>query len=521
MVVQTKSEEKLKICSLCEFKSDDWKCEVSGENLFLASKDESITCPQKKWDKGFFPTSPEAKQELQQLSLKKHEGMDEMGAIKISEFSREAFSAQFKKKNLEILPHKNLLTPRSSIEDILFCIEKFPPGGWSGSIHKWDNVQEAYRQLMQKNISEVQKLLYPEDRFAGKGIVICGGGTKYYPSLYVNIRMLRLLGCHLPVEVYYIGEAEMDDTMISILESIGNTKCINGKTLEDKYPIRIHGGWESKVYSIINSSFEEVLFMDADNTPLVNPEYLFDEKKYLDLGAILWPDYESWKHDENLWKILGIKYRKELQIESGQVLINKKKSWHQINAAKYFCDYSDYYFKHFYGDKEAFHFGWRVTDGDYASPPGPDWIENAIIVQKDIIGSWVFSHRAQAKFKLNKTHKKCMSMPYEKDTLELLDELSTIWNGKIWFTDKVNNELIGTYIYNRISLDSRKLEFIKDGLIGLGSDKMERKWSLVNNKLSIYGDSGLTALLEWNQEKNCWFGKWLDYEKCDVELRKI
>ena len=35
---------------------------------------------------------------------------------------------------------------------------------------------------------------HPAARFAGRGIVICGGGAKYFPCVYVLVRLLRHLG---------------------------------------------------------------------------------------------------------------------------------------------------------------------------------------------------------------------------------------------------------------------------------------------------------------------------------------
>lgn len=531
--MELKSEEKLKVCSVCEFKTDDWNCDVSKGNIFSMTKDDAVDCPKNKWDKGFFPASKEAELELQQLSLKSKSVFDELGTLKIENISREAFSAQFKKQNLILKPNKNLISPATSVEDVLYCIKNFPPGGWKSYVHQWDNVQKAYRQLANENGTRILTEKYPEDRFSGKGIVMCGGGPKYYPSMYVNLRILRLLGCKLPVKVYYIGEKEMDTRMIAILESIEDVECIDGTTLEKKYPIRIHSGWESKVYAIINCPFEEVLMLDADNTPLVNPEFLFSDSKYEQYGSILWPDYECWRHDEKMWEILGIKYRKELQVESGQVLVNKKKCWKEINMAKYYCDYSDYYFKLFYGDKETFHFGWRFFDSDYGFPPGPDWFDNRIIVQKDITGGWLFSHRAQAKFKLDKSHPISMNMPWEQDTLDLLDELASLWDGHIWINDAPNQiekqiiEEVGNkkYNYTRVGLDSRIIKLESNRKISDGGDKLERNWHIFFHgdviKMAIHGDSGLTALLIWDYDRKLWGGQWVNHEKCKVELKVI
>jgi hypothetical protein len=525
VAVTRNKENNISVCSICEKKNSNWICDESKENIFLSTK-----CPLNKWDKAIFPSDEKAKEELLQLN---HKVLDEQGRVKVENLDAVPLPADTKKQKLSLRPHKNLLNPQSSIQDIIYCAKNYPPGGWLPDFYKWENTQEAFRTILGETAIQVKE--YPSERFNGRGIVICGGGPKYFPSLYVNTRIIRLLGCKLPIKICYLGDKEMDPRMISILETIGpDIECVDATLWEKDYPIRIHAGWETKVYSIINCSFQEVLMLDADNTPLVDPTYLFDDERYKEKGAILWSDYPSWKHDNNMWKILGILPREELQVESGQVLVNKSKSWKELQIAKYFCDYSDYYFKLFYGDKEAFHFGWRFWGSDYAFSPQPDWINNSIILQKDLNGSWLFSHRAQAKFKLNKTHKVTMSMPYEQDTLDLLDELSEIWSGHCWinkqptgYEKQIMKDLSNKrFSYLRVGLgEPREITFSENGKILLGADRMERHYHIFtyNDKIymSIHGDSELTMLLEWNREAQSWLGKWLNYEKCPVIIKEI
>ena len=521
------SEERIKICSECPNKTSDWKCGLTNDNVIVTSRIRSRKCPEDRWRKKllFF-------KEQNQLKEGPETKAGEGGTVspEVQNGSEGCLLANIKlKTSLISRPVKSLLNSKSSVEKIIYCAENYPPGSWPDNFHTWENTQTSFRCLMAKHAAKIVEEKYPANRFKGKGIVVVGGGLKYFPSVYVNIRMLRLLGCELPVEVFYLGEREMDFRMIRLMGSIPNVKCINGRDLEDKYPIRIHAGWEAKIYAIINCSFEEVLMLDADNTPLDNPIHLFYENPYLEKGAILWPDYSCWVHDKKMWQILGIEYRDELQIESGQILINKKKCWKEINLAKYYCDFSDYYFKIFYGDKETFHFGWRYFGSEYVEPPGPDWVNNCVIMQKNLDGSWMFSHRAQAKFKLDKTHTVCNEVPYEEDTLELLDELNELWYGEIWINTDYNeeeleleNKLVNrTYQYVRVGKDSREMELLPDGVIGEGGDKLERKWYLFVDggitRMSIHGEEGLTALLVLQDEK--WAGYWVDHERFLVELK--
>lgn len=492
-------EARLKKCMDCPFQ-DKLRCSITDSNLLLKAKVDTEDCPENKW----------VFEDSELLSVEQ-------------------------KTFLTSGPHKRLINKLSSIEDILFLAKNEGSNGWPNDFHKLDNVHEAFRQFSVEKSKECVTLPYPADKMSGKGIVICGGGPKYFPSVYVNIKILRMLGCILPIEVWYLGRAEMDFHMHSLLESIPLVKCIDETICNYVTPIRNddsdkrNRGWQSKVYSIINSSFEEVLFLDADNTPLFEPSFLFQEPEYLKHGAVLWPDFiPTWTHDKNFWRIIGIPYRDEPQIESGQALINKKRCWKEINMAKYYCDYSDYYFRHFYGDKEAFHLGWRYFDSDYGLPPPPDWINGSIIIQRKFNGEWMFSHRVSAKFTLNKTHKICYDIPYEKDTLELLDELKRKWKGNVWHNNNPTEEeerlklkLAGIYKYIRVGLGVRDIKLDPDDKITVGSERLERFWHVFkDNKdvyISIIGDEGLTCLLK-QQEDGSFSGRWENYEKCEVKL---
>ena len=104
----------------------------------------------------------------------------------------------------------------------------------------------------------------------GRGIVICGGGSRYFPCAWVCIHMLRHLGCTLPIELWHLGPAEMNATLRPLIEPLGVT-CVDALEVRKTHPCRILNGWELKPYSIIYSRFDDVLFLDADNVPVVDP----------------------------------------------------------------------------------------------------------------------------------------------------------------------------------------------------------------------------------------------------------
>ena len=130
---------------------------------------------------------------------------------------------------------------------------------------------------------------YPAGRFAGRGVVVCGGGDVYFACAWVCIGMLRRLGCTLPVELWYRGPSEMNAHMLELMSAAG-VVCVDAYERARRDPVRRLDSWELKPFAIAYSGFEEVLYLDADNVPVQDPELLFDTAGYEETGAVFWPD---------------------------------------------------------------------------------------------------------------------------------------------------------------------------------------------------------------------------------------
>jgi Mannosyltransferase putative len=133
---------------------------------------------------------------------------------------------------------------------------------------------------------------YPAERFEGRGIVIPAGGVKYLTCAWVCIKMLRHLGCNLPVELWHLGTEEMDDDSRTLFSPLAAT-TIDARVIQQRYPVRILNGWEVKPFALLHCRFAEVLLLDADNVPIVDPTFLFDTPKFQRTGAIFWPQPRS------------------------------------------------------------------------------------------------------------------------------------------------------------------------------------------------------------------------------------
>ncbi len=266
---------------------------------------------------------------------------------------------------------------------------------------------------------------YP-NRFRGRGIVTCAGGLKYNPSAWVLIKMLRKLGCQLPIQVWHLGREERDEAWTSLVKPF-DVECIDAHEIRKQHPHPRLGGWESKPYAILHSPFEEVLFLDADNVPVHDPTYLFDDPRYRATGAAFWPDGGRTPPGSDRWRIFGVEYRDEPDQESGQVLINKKLCWSPLNLCNWYNEHSDFFYRFIYGDKDTFCFAWRRLDQQYAMPNRGTRYLPYTICQHDFEGRRLFQHRCGAKWLLGR-NRHIEDFELEDDCLQFLRELQNAWN---------------------------------------------------------------------------------------------
>lgn len=271
---------------------------------------------------------------------------------------------------------------------------------------------------------------YSESRFAGRGIVICGGGARMFSNAWVCLRMLRKMGCRLPVQVWYLGRQEMDPTMERLLTPLG-VSCVDATALNAVWPARFNGGWALKPFAIINCPFEEVLLLDADNVPVRDPEYLFDAGPYQEHGAVLWPDVGRLTPEASAWKLFGVPFRDEPEVESGQVLVNKRKCWRPLLLCMWYNENASLFYEHIHGDKETFHFAFRRVGAPYAMTEHPCLAAPGAFYQHDFEGRRVFQHRNVEKWNLSGRNRPIPDFWHEKECLEFLHELAGQWDGQI------------------------------------------------------------------------------------------
>ncbi|KAI5236373.1 nucleotide-diphospho-sugar transferase [Aureobasidium subglaciale] len=232
---------------------------------------------------------------------------------------------------------------------------------------------EGMRLAHQNMVQEVSNLTLP-CKPESRGIVSTAGGA-HLPIFIVSLRMLRRSGSVLPVELFLRADEERGDNYLcqELLPSL-NARCV---VLDDFFPsglIKLEK-YQYKIFSVLFSSFEEVLLLDADNFPVHNVDHVFKTEPFTSSGLVTWPDFWISSASEKFYKIQGKPVPStnvRASTESGQVLVSKRTHSAALLAAAYYNFYGP---SHFYplltqggpgeGDKETFLAGAVAVDASF------------------------------------------------------------------------------------------------------------------------------------------------------------
>ncbi|EEH21230.2 hypothetical protein PABG_03461 [Paracoccidioides brasiliensis Pb03] len=197
-----------------------------------------------------------------------------------------------------------------------------------------------------------------------KGIVSTAGG-KYLPVLVTSLHMLRKTGSDLPAEIFVADKSEYDEYVCGVLLPSMNAKCVILAEILDFSPLD-EGlkKYQFKIFSLLFSSFEQVLFLDADAFPMHNPIHLFNSDPFISTGMVTWPDFWQVTYHPSFFEVSSQKVPtgfSHASTESGQVLVSKKSHAKMLLLSAYYNFYGP---SHYYlllsqghpgeGDKETF-----------------------------------------------------------------------------------------------------------------------------------------------------------------------
>ena len=268
---------------------------------------------------------------------------------------------------------------------------------------------------LKKNLDAfMAEQLYFEETFSdvaaswkNKGIVIPSGGRVYLTNAYMNIRYIReVLKSEIPIQIWMINKQEYVsnivkkilpyDVKIISAEDYFSSKPMNIKVVENVVPKKSPAsvfGWAFKVYTIINSPFAELLYLDSDCFLFQKPENLFESNEYKQTGALFGVDIDlhfktsgrsvnpethiverlgkfcpngngingkKWDYSKPnpIWNILGIKEDNRPEFETGFILVDKKKHYMPLFCTYFLNKNCHITYQFLFGDKDTFHLAW-------------------------------------------------------------------------------------------------------------------------------------------------------------------
>jgi len=404
------------------------------------------------------------------------------------------------------------------------------PDGW----WRWENFQEALKILTKERIAS--NAIYPEDRFSGRGVVICAGGSRLFTCAFVCANMLREHGCKLPIEFWHF-EQEIDEAMKELVVPL-DVECVNVQPYRVKYKPRVLNGWELKPFAIMHSKFAEVLLLDADNVPVKDPTFLFDCEHYKNTGAIFWPDYGKLSRSREIWPLFETSYDDypdQHEFESGQIVVDKQRHWQSLDLSMFMNEYSDYYYKYIHGDKCTFEMAWKRLKAPFHLVQKLIHPLDATMCQHSPVdGSRLFQHRNMDKWTIDNKNRRIHDFWQEDKCRGYISDLQKKWSGHPFRTkqapgavddevERIKEHLAGkVFVYHRVGHDSRELEFLGGGRIGKGADSCEREWEVHRNgKEPILTISGTTPTCHLRKVEGIWRGHWIHYERMPIELCPI
>lgn len=287
-----------------------------------------------------------------------------------------------------------LSTPVHEVKDLF----RQKPGAWPQHWAGWPNVCEAFRQLFDE-AARAAPSEHVRPWEADRGIVICGGGWRFFPSIYVTVRAIRHSGCRLPIQVWYLSDrGEFDQRMAWALEPYGvGWIDANAYARANGIHRRVLGGWEVKPFAAMHAPYREVICLDADSYPAYNPEVFCETSEHKRVGATFWPDQKPLAKGQ--WERFGLPFHDEPSFESGQYVVDKARHYRALWLTDWMNNHSDFVYHHIYGDKDTFHLCWRKLGHECCIPTKvPSWHAIAF-VQRDFEGRPLFIHRTRDKFR--------------------------------------------------------------------------------------------------------------------------
>lgn len=251
----------------------------------------------------------------------------------------------------------------------------------------------------------------------GRGIVVVGGG-RYWPGAVVACRMVRLLGCDYPIEVWYRGScepvnpADVRGLGVTLIDADAVAARLDDTRVPRGRPESTPGGWENKLYAIVHSAFDQILFLDADAYPVTTPCKFFAGLAHAPFAV--WADLPGQEKTLAFHKVWpGGEALNLVPVQGGHLLVDRTRAWPLIACAHWCCEHSDYYFKVSYSEQDQWRAGMAATGIRPHVFGTVRWHPGELVLLADYDGKPAVVHRVRAKMFPGTDGKRDDTLPME------------------------------------------------------------------------------------------------------------
>lgn len=321
---------------------------------------------------------------------------------------------------------------------------------------------EAFKAAFQEAAMLARSMKAEDGAWRPRGIVIPAGGARMFTCAWVAVRMLRdVLGSSLPIQLWHLGPEEMSPAMAALVAEHG-VETVDALALAAAKGMEI-GGFELKSFALLHCEFREVLLLDADNVPLLDPAELFAHESFVKTGAVFWPDLISIAASSRIWELCGVPYRAMPSFESGQLAVDRRRALPALTLAWFLNRHSRFVYQHIYGDKDTFLMAWLALGEPFHLVLHPVKRLQGCMCQHHPDGRRMFQHRNLRKWKLHGGNLAIEGFREEDTCLRFLDELNARWTGRVFTPPPRDEELTG--LAAELTATRRfRLETVSDGM---------------------------------------------------------
>ncbi|GAA5928911.1 uncharacterized protein JCM15063_004005 [Sporobolomyces koalae] len=201
-----------------------------------------------------------------------------------------------------------------------------------------------------------------------RGIVWTAGNADTFDRVLVSLRLLRTeYSCDLPAEIFHFPTEHPSSAQLAEFARLGATS-IPLESISKDSGSGLTKQFHIKGLALTASSFSQILYLDSDSIPARSPEFLFDSIEFQEYGAVFWNDYWKDTAENAIWRILGIQCRDEWTMESGQVLIDKRKHSDALILLEHWLSDWKFWFQFSDGDKDLLRYAFLLLRKRWSIP---------------------------------------------------------------------------------------------------------------------------------------------------------